>query len=230
MFSDDRAPSARARERGSQVAHLRPSAHQPRSVEDENGAAVATSTPTTTAVGEYDLDPIHSRVGFAVRHAMVTKVRGHFSEFSGRAYLDQQLPSASRVQVVIATASISTGQEQRDAHLCSPDFLDAETFPEMIFDSADVEHTGDDRYRVRGELTIRDVTRPVTVELTFGGLAVDPYGDERAGFEGSAIISRKDFGLTYNIAMESMGFLIGDEVTLEFDLAVVRSNEPSYLR
>jgi polyisoprenoid-binding protein YceI len=178
---------------------------------------------------DYEIDPMHTRIGFAVRHAMVTKVRGHFNEFFGTAFLDGDDPCRSWVKMTIATASIFTGQEQRDAHLRSPDFLDVETYPEMLFDSTKVEHVAGDRYRMIGELTVRDTTRPVSIDFTFGGTAVDPSGDQRAGFEGTTRISRKAFGLTWNMAMEN-GFLIGDEVALQFDVAAVRITEPAFLR
>ena len=191
---------------------------------------MSVSAPPLVVAGEYELDPVHSRLGFAVRHAMVTKVRGHFGEFFGTARLDPDDLGTSWVQMVVTTSSIQTGQDQRDAHLRSPDFLDVETYPEMVYESTHVERLEEDRYRVHGALTIRDVTCSVPIDLVYGGVAVDPYSDQRAGFEGTATVSREAFGLTYNHFMESGGLLLGDEVALHLDVSAVRVTQPGFMR
>lgn len=173
--------------------------------------------------GHYELDPAHTRVGFAARHAMVTTVRGHFTEFSGGVFLDADAPCRSRAELVVDTASVTTGQQQRDAHLRSPDFFDVDTYPELLFTSTGVEPVGGDDFRMVGDLTVRAVTRPVVVAFTFQGVVRDPFGSQRAGFAGRASVRRSDFGLTYNAALELGGFLVSDEVTLEFDVSAIKS-------
>ena len=169
--------------------------------------------------GDYQLDPAHTRIYFIARHAMVTSVRGYFHEFDGRLHLDAEKPEASTAQVTVHVASLDTGQEQRDAHLRSPDFFDVETHPEMRFESTEVAAVDEDTYRVTGDLTIRDQTRPVTLEVTFNGSAKDPYGNLRAGFEGRGVVNRRDWGLTWNAALETGGFMVSDKVRIEFDVS-----------
>ena len=180
-------------------------------------AAVA---PELTLAGDYVIDPAHSRIGFTARHAMVTKVRGSFGEFSGTAHIDDD-PSASHTSLTIVAPSFTTGQEQRDGHVKSADFLDVENFPELTFRSTGVEQDGD-VYRITGDLTIRDVTKPVTVDFEFTGLAKDPFGNVRAGFEGSTTINRKDWGITFNAALETGGVLVSEKVGLEFDISAIK--------
>ena len=172
--------------------------------------------------GDYQLDVAHTRIGFSTRHAMVTTVRGSFTEFEGHAHLDPADPAKSSSKVIIKAASINTGQEQRDAHLRSPDFLDVEKYPEIVFESTGAERTGDDTFRVTGALTIKDQTHPVTIDWTFNGSAKDPYGNLRAGFEGTATVNRKDWGLAWNAALETGGFLVSDKVKFEFDVSAVK--------
>jgi polyisoprenoid-binding protein YceI len=172
--------------------------------------------------GDYQLDPAHTRIYFIARHAMVTSVRGYFHEFDGRVHLDAEKPEASTAHVTITVASLDTGQEQRDAHLRSPDFFDVETYPEMRFESTEVAAVGEDMYRVTGDLTIRDQTRPVTLEVTFNGSAKDPFGNLRAGFEGKGMVNRRDWGLTWNAALETGGFMVSDKVRIEFDASAVK--------
>jgi polyisoprenoid-binding protein YceI len=195
---------------------------------DANGGratAVLDFDPATAATadvtGDYEIDPTHTRIGFSTRHAMVTTVRGSFAEFAGTAHLDVASPRSSSVQLAIQVASIHTGQEQRDAHLRTGDFFDAEHYPEMRFVSTDVAELEPSLYAVTGDLTIKDVTRPVTVEFALIGSAKDPFGNLRVGFEGSATINRKDWGLTYNAALETGGVLISDRIKLEFDVSLV---------
>jgi polyisoprenoid-binding protein YceI len=172
--------------------------------------------------GAYTLDPAHTRLGFVARHAMVTKVRGHFAEFDSAVHLVAGDPTRSTVELRIKVASVTTGDGQRDAHLRGPDFFDVETHPEMVFRSTSVEPTGADRYRLTGDLTIKDVTRPVTLAVEYTGSAKDPFGNLRAGFEATADVNRKDFGLTWNAALEAGGILVSDKVKLEFDVSAIK--------
>jgi polyisoprenoid-binding protein YceI len=172
--------------------------------------------------GDYQFDPAHTRIGFVARHAMVTSVRGSFREFEGTAHINAEDPTKSTAQVKINVASITTHQDQRDAHLRSPDFFDVEKYPEMTFSSTAVDQVDDDTYRMTGDLTVKDVTRPVTIEITYNGSAKDPFGNLRAGFEGKAQVNRKDWGLTWNAALETGGFLVSDKIRLEFDVSAVK--------
>ena len=176
----------------------------------------------TDLTGDYQLDPAHTRIGFVARHAMVTKVRGSFKDFDGRLHLDAADPTASTAKVTMKAVSIDTGQEQRDAHLRTSDFLEVETYPELTFVSTDIEQLDDDRFRLTGDLTVKDVTKPVTVEVEFEGSAKDPYGNLRAGFEGKGRLNRKDWGLTWNAALETGGFLVSDRIDLEFDVSAIK--------
>jgi polyisoprenoid-binding protein YceI len=183
-----------------------------------------TTTPTTDELsGAYALDPTHTRLGFTARHAMVTKVRGSFEQFEGTAHLDFADPSKSTATVTFQIASIGTGQPQRDEHLRTNDFLDAATYPEGRFVSTSVVKKGDDELEMTGDLTLKGVTKPVTITWEHAGTAKDPYGNLRAGFEGKATINRKDWGITYNAALETGGVLISEKVNLEFDVSAVKS-------
>ena len=186
---------------------------------------MSTTTIPATLTGTYTIDPTHSRIGFVARHAMVTKVRGSFNDFEGTGYLDAADPTASNLHLVIQAASIDTRNPDRDAHLRSNDFFDMETHPTIEFTSTAVEAAGQDRYRVTGDLTIKGVTKPVTVELDYTGTATDPYGNQRLGLEGTTTINRKDWGVTWNAALETGGVLVSDKVTLEFDVSAIRNNE-----
>lgn len=177
-------------------------------------------TSLKDATGTYALDPSHSSIGFVARHAMVTKVRGAFNEFEGGATVAEDI-SASTAQVTIQAASVDTRSEQRDGHLVSPDFFDVETYPTISFTSTKVEPSGD-TLSVTGDLTIKDVTAPVTVDFEFTGAAQDPFGNDRIGFEGSVVVNRKDFGLVWNAALETGGVLVSEKVTLEFDLSLIK--------
>lgn len=173
--------------------------------------------------GEWVIDLAHSRIGFSVRHAMVTTVRGAFTDYSSRLYFDGHDPSRSRAEVVIATGSVDTGVEQRDAHLVGRDFFDSAGFPRMQFVSTDVQLAGGDVYRMAGNLTIRDVTRPVVLELTYIGQVVDPFGYQRVGFDGTTTINRTDWGLTYNSRLAEGGSMVSEKVRLQFDIAAIRN-------
>ena len=182
----------------------------------------ATNEPATLT-GTYAIDPSHSRIGFVARHAMVTKVRGSFNEFEGSGHFDAEDPTRSHLQLIIQAASIDTRNADRDGHLRSNDFFDMETYPTITFVSTAVAQTGDDEYRVTGDLTIKGVSRPVTVELEYTGTAVDPYGNQRIGFEGKTTVNRKEWGVNWNAALEAGGVLVSEKVTLEFDVSAIRS-------
>ncbi|PBC70706.1 polyisoprenoid-binding protein YceI [Streptomyces sp. TLI_235] len=180
------------------------------------------STTLPRLTGEYVLDPTHTRLGFVARHAMVTKVHGSFQEFEGSAHLDSEDPGQSNARVTIRAGSIDTGNQQRDQHLRTNDFLDVPHHPEITFVTTAVEQVGTISYHVTGDLTVKATTRPVTIELEYTGNAVDPYGNLRVGLEGSVAISRKDFGVNWNAALEGGGVLVSDRIVLEFDISAVK--------
>jgi polyisoprenoid-binding protein YceI len=171
--------------------------------------------------GTYDLDPTHTRIGFSARHAMVTTVRGSFQDFTGEARIDTVNPAASSVSLTIQAASISTGQEQRDGHLRTGDFFEVDTYPTLTFVSTEVSRPEADIWSITGDLTIKGVTRPVTIEFEQTGSAKDPYGNLRVGFEGSTAINRTDWGLTFNAALETGGVLVSEKIKLEFDVSAI---------
>lgn len=184
---------------------------------------MTTQTQTTTDLtGDYTIDVAHSRLGFVARHAMITKVRGAFNDFEGKAFIDADNPEKSKVSITIQAESIDTRNAQRDAHLRSNDFLDLANYPLITFVSTAVEPQGD-VYRVTGDLAIRGVTKPVTFDLEFTGSAVDPFGNTRVGLEGAVKINRKDWGVNWNAALEAGGFLVSEEITLEFEISAIKS-------
>jgi polyisoprenoid-binding protein YceI len=172
--------------------------------------------------GDYTIDPTHTRLGFSTRHAMVTTVRGQFTDFAGTAHVDAANPGNSTVQLTIQTASIDTGVADRDAHLRSADFFDAENNKEITFSSTKVERDGDD-WVITGDLSIKGETKPVTITFEPTGSARDPFGNLRIGFEGGTAINRKDWGLTWNAALETGGVLVSEKVKLEFDVSAIRN-------
>ncbi len=182
----------------------------------------STITDRTALTGSYILDPAHSRLGFVARHAMVTKVRGSFNEFEGTATIDGADPSRSTVSITIEVASIDTRNAQRDGHLRTNDFLDVEKYPQITFVSTALEHDGGDDFRVTGELSIHGVTKSVAFPVEFQGAATDPFGNQRIGFEGSLVINRKDWGVSWNAALETGGVLVGEKVTLEFEISAIK--------
>ncbi len=183
----------------------------------------AATSALVDVTGEYEVDAAHTRIGIRARHAMVTTVRGAFTDFSGTAHLDAGTPSASSVTLRIRTASIDTGQADRDAHLRSADFLDVTTHPEIVFVSTDVEQVDESVYQVSGDLTIRGTTRPVSVDFTLTGSAKDPFGNTRVGFVGALAIKRSDWGLTWNTPLDTGGVLVSDRIQIEFDVSAVRT-------
>jgi polyisoprenoid-binding protein YceI len=177
--------------------------------------------------GSYNLDPTHTRLGFVARHAMVTKVRGQFNDFSGTLTIDAEDPTKSSAEVTISPASVTTGNEDRDAHLRTNDFFDVPTYPTWTFKSTQAEKLDEDTYRLTGGLTIKDVTKPVSIDFEFTGAAKDPWGNTRIGFEGRTTINRKDWGVSFNVALEAGGVMVGDKVSLEIDVSAVKAQDES---
>ena len=172
--------------------------------------------------GDYTLDVAHSRLGFSARHAMVTTVRGAFKDFDGTATIDTANPAASKISLTIDADSVDTGQADRDGHLRSGDFFDVDTHKQWTFVSTKVERDGEE-WSITGDLTIKDVTKPVTIVLEETGSARDPFGNLRVGFEGSTSINRKDWGLAWNAALETGGVLVSEKVKLELDISAIKS-------
>lgn len=171
---------------------------------------------------QWDFDVAHSSINFSVRHLMVSKVRGQFTKWSGSLEFDEQEPTRARVDAQLDAASIDTKDAQRDAHLRSADFLDTERFPTISFKSTGIEKVGDARFSMKGELTIRGITKPVTLDVEYAGRAKDPWGGERVGFSARTSIDRKDFGLTWNQLLETGGVLVGEKVDIELEIEAIR--------
>lgn len=178
---------------------------------------MTTTTATATALKAYQIDRGHSEATFQVRH-LITKVRGRFAEFDGTITFAPDNADASSVVFSIQTKSIDTSQAQRDEHLRSADFFDVEKFPLLTFTSARVVARGADHYDVTGDLTIRDVTKSITLPVTYLGGAKDPWGADKVAFETEITINRKDFGLNWNAALETGGFLVGDDVKVSLSI------------
>ncbi|ORT55308.1 YceI family protein [Streptomyces sp. CB03238] len=187
-------------------------------------APTATVDPALAALtGTYTIDPAHSGIGFTARHAMVTNVRGASTEYEGTLELDGSDPAASGASIDVTIASIDTGSTDRDGHLRSADFFDAEQFPLMTFRSTSAEALGGTDYRITGDLTIKGVTKPITIDLEFNGAAKDPFGNERVGFEGKAELLRSEWGLTWNAALETGGVLVSDKIKLTFEISAIKN-------
>ena len=178
--------------------------------------------PSGITPGVWTLDMSHSEIGFAVRHAGISKVRGRFTDASAEARIGGSLAEAS-LHATVKTASFDSGDANRDGHVKGPDFFDVETFPEMTFRATSVEGDGED-YTLTGDLTIRGITKPIELEVEFTGVAVDPFGATRAGFSAEAEISRKEFGLTWNAALEAGGLLVSDKVKINVEAALVKQS------
>ena len=170
----------------------------------------------------WQIDQSHSLIQFSVKHMMIAKVRGFFEEFNGSINLDQHAPSETEVQVTINTASINTRQSQRDEHLRSPDFFNSSNFPEMNFVSTKVELLSENTAKLYGNLTIKDITKEVILDVKFNGLSKSPYGTTNAGFEANGIINRKDWDLNWNQALETGGFLVGDQIEINIELELIQ--------
>ena len=190
-------------------------------------AETDTFDEATTAVddiaGDYTIDTSHSRLGFSARHAMVTTVRGAFPAFEGTAHIDTANPAASTVSLSIDVSSVDTGSADRDGHLRSGDFFDAGTYPTITFTSTRVEREDASTWLITGDLTIKGVTKPVTIEFESTGSAKDPFGNLRVGFEGATSINRKDWGLVWNAALETGGVLVSEKIKLEFDVSAIQN-------
>ena len=183
---------------------------------------MTTTTRISELTGDYVLDPAHTRIWFVARHMMVTKVRGQFDEFEGKVHLDGEDPSKSSAELTIQARSIQTSNEQRDEQLRGNDFLDIPNHPTITFTSTVVELVDESKFKVTGDLTVRGVTKPVTVEFELTGAENDLWGNFRVGFEGSVTINRKDWGVSWNAVLESGAVLVSEKVTLEFDVAAIR--------
>ena len=174
--------------------------------------------PISEIATTWQLDPAHSSVEFGVRHLMISTVKGRFGDISGTVTLDPNDESAATVDVAVKTASIDTRQEQRDAHLRSPDFFDAENYPVITFHGTSVDGDTESDFRLTGDLTIRGVTREITLDVTKEGQGSDPWGGMRAAFSAKGKIDRRDFGLTYNQVLEAGGVVVGDEIKISVDV------------
>jgi len=184
---------------------------------------MTTQTATANAaigLQTYDIDSAHSEATFAVRH-LITRVRGRFTEFAGSIAFDDANPVNSTVTFTIQAASIDTSQKDRDAHLLSGDFFDTEKFPTITFVSTSLTARGGEVYEVTGDFTIRDVTRSITLPVSFLGKAADPWGNERIAFETEYTLNRKDYGLNWNAALETGGFLVGDDVKITLSVQAI---------
>ncbi len=173
----------------------------------------------------WKIDPSHSEITFSVRHMMITNVRGRFEEFSGTVEFDEQNPANTMVDVQIAANSISTRDPKRDAHLKSPDFLNADQYPYLTFRSRKVEPVDATHARLVGDLTIREVTRSVILDVEYNGQSKAPWGATSAGFSARTTLNRKDWDLTWNVALETGGWLVGDEMTVNIELELIKQLE-----
>lgn len=183
---------------------------------------MSTDASCTALTGVYTIDPAHSTIGFSVRHAMITNVRGRFGAFEGLVKLDGYQPTRSEAYLSVQTGSLDTGNLDRDSHLTGPDFFDAATYPLMAFRSVSVADCGDGQFRMTGLLRIKDVELPLPIDLAFGGSARDEQGRHRVGFSGTATVRRSDWGLGWNTPIETGGVLVSDTAKLSLDVSAVR--------
>jgi polyisoprenoid-binding protein YceI len=179
-------------------------------------------TQTRGTLTRWNIDPVHSEIGFAVKHMMVSNVRGRFNDVTGYIDFNEDDPSTAKIDVEIGTNSVDTRQEQRDNHLRSADFFDAENHPKMTFISKKVEHIKKNEYLVTGDLAIRGTTREVTLDATFEGTSPDPYGGVRIGFSATGKINRQEFGLIYNAALETGGVVVGADIKIQLEVEAVK--------
>jgi polyisoprenoid-binding protein YceI len=187
-------------------------------------ATPATGTAVKTGTQTWAIDPAHSHVGFAIRHLMIATVRGQFTDVQGTVAVSDSDPTSAKVGISIATKSVTTGDEKRDGHLRSPDFFDVGRFPTISFRSKRVDAKSGNTFRVVGDLTIRDVTREVVLDVELLGRAKDPWGKEHAAFEATTKINRADYGLTWNAALEAGGVLVGDDVKISIEAQVLKQD------
>ena len=181
------------------------------------------STDTKSLTGSYTVDASHSQIGFSARHAMVTKVRGTFKDFAGTGFLDEENPANSKLEVTIQTASIDTRNADRDAHLKSNDFFAMDEFPVTTFVSTSFAKKDGNTYEVTGDLTIKGVSKSITIDLDVTGDAIDPWGNLRVGFEGSTTINRTYWGVNWNAALEAGGILVSEKISLEFEISAIKN-------
>jgi polyisoprenoid-binding protein YceI len=184
-----------------------------------------TSTPVSGMAGTWTVDPSHSSVGFVVRHMMVSKVRGRFTDYDADVVIDED-PARSKVSATVQMASIDTNDKSRDEHLRSGEFFDVENHPTMTFEATGVSGSGSN-YELAGELTVRGVTKPVVFDVEFHGVGKNPWGATVAGFSATSTISREQFGLSWNQALETGGFLVGDKVNLELEIEANKYEQPA---
>ena len=173
----------------------------------------------------WHIDGSHSEIQFSVKHMMISTVRGRFNKFSGTIEADEQNPASARVEVQIDAASIDTGEEKRDAHLRSPDFLNVDQYPHITFRSTKLERQDETHGKLYGDLTIRDVTKPVSLDVEYTGMAKSPWGTVSAGFSAQTKINRKDWGLNWNVALETGGWLVSDELKVNIEVELVKQVE-----
>ena len=178
---------------------------------------------TDTLTGTYDLDTTHSTIGFTVRHAMVTKVRGSFNDFQATLTVNQENPADSKVEATVETGSVDTRNADRDAHLRNEDFFDTDKYPQMTFTSTSFDVDASGNGTVTGDLTIKGTTKPVTLDVETFGTEVDPYGNTRVGFEARTTINRKDFGIDFEALLNSGGALVGEKIAIEIDGSGIKS-------
>ena len=177
--------------------------------------------PAAEPPATFNVDPAHSSVGFKIRH-LISKVSGSFKEFSGTVVGDPKSPATATVTFTIKASSIDTANADRDKHLNTPDFFDTAKYPEITFKSSKITHRGGDRYDVAGSFTMRGVTKEIVIPVTFGGVAKDPWGGERAGFSMQFSLNRKDYGIVFNKILDAGGTLLGDEVEISIDLEAIK--------
>lgn len=173
----------------------------------------------------WTIDPAHAEITFSVRHMMISNVRGRFEKFGGNVNFDMENPEKSNVSVSIEASSINTRESKRDAHLKSADFLAADKFPALTFRSTSIEKLDETHGRIHGELTIRNITRPVTLDTVLNGIVKSPWGQTSAGFSASTQINRKDWDLNWNVALEAGGWLVGDQIAINIELELVQQKE-----
>ena len=186
---------------------------------------MATTVQPSTATGArtaWKLDPTHTHVEFSAKHMMITTVKGRITEIDGTIYTDEKDPKNSSVEATLKATSIDTRTDQRDQHLRSQDFLNVEKFPEIKFRSTRVEG-GKDHFKLTGQLTIRDVTKEITLDVDFEGRTKDPWGGERVGFSANGKIDRRDFGLTWNQALEAGGVLVGNDIKINIEVQAIKT-------
>ena len=181
------------------------------------------TTQLNDLTGTWTLDDTHTRLGFVTRHAMITKVRGSFNDFTGTVTVPAEGISGAEAKVTINASSIDTRNADRDGHLKSNDFFDMENHPQITFKTTKIEGNGSGGVDVTGDLTIKGKTQSLTIPFDYEGTATDPFGNQRAGFEGTAVINRSDFDLTWNAALETGGVLVSEKVTLEIEVSAIKS-------